>query len=179
MFARGLAMTPDPGDELVDRLDDEGRVIGTIARRELRGGRIPHRCAYLLLFNRRGELFVHQRAATKATYPSYWDVCVGGLPGAGESFDDAIRREVEEEVGVRVQPERLFPFHYADDRSVVYGMVYRAVHDGPFRCQAEEVARGEFVPLTEAVARTEREPFCPDGVAALMKYQQWIRKEKN
>src|SRR5262249_51120518 len=140
MFARGLAMTPDPGEELVDRLDDAGRVVGTIARRELCGQRIPHRCAYLLLFNRRGELFIHQRTATKSSYPSYWDVCVGGLPSAGESFDDAIRREVEEEIGVGVEPEWLFPFYYADDRSIVFGMVYRAMHDGPFRFQAEEVA---------------------------------------
>jgi isopentenyldiphosphate isomerase len=172
-------MTPDPGNELIDRLDDAGCVVGTIARRDLRGGRIPHRCAYLLLFNRRGELFVHQRAATKATYPSYWDVCVGGLPSAGESFDDAIRREVEEEIGVRVEPERLFPFQYSDDRSIVFGMVYRAGHDGPFRFQAEEVARGEFVPLAEAVVRMEREPFCPDGVSALMRFQQWVTRGKN
>ena len=163
-------MTPDPGDELVDRLDDEGRVIGTIARRELRGSRIPHRCAYLLLFNRRGELFIHQRTATKATHPSHWDVCVGGLPSAGESFDDAIRREAEEEIGVRVEPERLFPFYFADASSIVHGMVYRAVHDGPFCFQPEEVARGEFVPLADALARTKFEPFCPDGVAVLTEY---------
>jgi hypothetical protein len=84
---------------------------------------------------------------------------------------------VEEEIGVRVEPERLFPFHYADDRSVVFGMVYGAVHDGPFRFQPEEVARGEFVPLTEAIARTEREAFCPDGVAVLTEYRQWLGKE--
>jgi isopentenyldiphosphate isomerase len=163
-------MTPDPGDELVDRLDDQGRVVGTITRRALRGQRIPHRCAYLLLFNRRGELFVHQRTPTKDTHPSYWDVCVGGLPSAGESFDDTIRREVHEEIGVLIEPERLFPFHYVDDRSIVFGMVYRAVHEGPFCFQPEEVARGEFVPLADALARTKREPFCPDGVAVLTEY---------
>jgi isopentenyldiphosphate isomerase len=165
-------MTLDPGDELVDLLDDFGDVIGTIARRDLRGRRLPHRCAYLLVFNRRGELFIHQRTATKATHPLCWDVCVGGLPGVGEPFDDAVRREAEEEIGVVVEPVRLFPFHHADERSIVFGMVYRAVHDGPFRFQPEEVARGEFVPLAEAVHRTEREAFCPDGVAVLMEYRR-------
>jgi isopentenyldiphosphate isomerase len=177
MFARGLAMTPDAGDELVDRLDDSGRIIGTIARRDLRASRIPHRCAYLLVFNRRGELFIHQRTATKDTHSGYWDVCVGGLPGPGESFDHAVRREAEEEIGVALEPEAMFPFHYADERSIVFGMAYRAVHDGPFRFQPEEVARGEFVPLTEAVARTQREPFCPDGVAVLTKYRRRFGEE--
>jgi len=165
-------MTPDPGDERVDRLDDEGRIIGTIARRALRGQRIPYRCAYLLLFNRRGELFVHQRTASKATYPGFWDFCVGGLPSPGESFDAAVRREAEEEIGVAVESERLFPIHYVDDRSIVFGMVYRAIHDGPFRLQPEEVARGEFVPLLEAVGRIEHEAFCPDGVAVLTEYRR-------
>jgi isopentenyldiphosphate isomerase len=165
-------MTPDPSDELVDLLDDAGNVIGTISRRMLRGGRIPHRCAYLLVFNRNGELFIHQRTATKATHPLHWDVCVGGLPAAGESFDDAVRREAQEEIGVVVEPERLFPIHYADARSIVFGMAYRAVHDGPFRFQPEEVLRGEFVPVAEAVQRTEREAFCPDGVAVLKEFMQ-------
>ena len=163
-------MTLDPGDELVDRLDEFGNVIGVITRRKLRGSRIPHRCAYMLVFNSNNELFIHQRTATKSTHPLHWDVCVGGLPGVGESFDNAIRREAEEEIGVVVEPERLFPFHYADVKSIVHGMVYRVVHGGPFRLQPEEVLRGEFVPLAEAVRRTEREAFCPDGVAVLTEY---------
>jgi isopentenyldiphosphate isomerase len=170
MFAQGAAMTLDPGDELVDRLDEFGNVIGVITRRELRGSRIPHRCAYLLVFNSNDELFIHQRTATKSTHPLHWDVCVGGLPNVGESFDDAIRREAEEEIGVVVAPVRLFTFRYADESSIVHGMVYRAVHDGPFRLQREEVLRGEFLPLAEAVRRTEREAFCPDGVAVLTEY---------
>jgi isopentenyldiphosphate isomerase len=165
-------MTLDPGDELVDLLDDVGNIIGTILRRDLSGRRIPHRCAYLLVFNERGELFIHQRTATKASHPLCWDVCVGGLPAVGESFDDAVRREAEEEIGVTIVPEHLFPFHYEDERSIVFGMAFRGVHDGPFRFQPEEVLRGEFVPLTEAVARTEREAFCPDGAALLKQYLQ-------
>jgi len=169
-------MTLDPDDELVDRLDDAGNVIGVITRRELRGSRIPHRCAYMLVFNSKDQLFIHQRTATKATHPLHWDVCVGGLPGVGESFDDAIRRDMEEEIGVAVEPERLFPFHYADERSIVHGMVYRAVHNGPFRLQPEEVLRGEFVPLAEAVRRTEQQAFCPDGVAVLTEYIRRLRQ---
>jgi isopentenyldiphosphate isomerase len=170
-------MTPNPGDELVELLDDSGNVIGTITRRELRSRRIPHRCAYLLLFNRRGDLFVHQRTATKATHPLHWDVCVGGLPALGESFDMAVRREAEEEIGVSVDPELLFPIRYADAHSIVFGMAYRAVHDGPFRFQMEEVLRGDFVPLKEVLPRIEREAFCPDGVVVLKEYLQRIKGE--
>src|SRR5437763_1144225 len=75
----------DPALELVDVLDDDGRPVAVMTRGEMRGKRLPHRCVYLLVFNRRGELVIHQRTPTKDVYPSYWDVTVGGVLAAGES----------------------------------------------------------------------------------------------
>lgn len=160
----------DPGLELVDVLDADGRVIDTVSRREMRQRRLPHRCVYLLVFNSRGELFIHLRTPTKDVYPSHWDVAVGGVLAAGESFDDGVVREGREELGVELAPEPLFPFHYADTRTEARAMAYRAVHDGPFVLQAEEIVRGEFVPVEEALARSARERFCPDGLAVLRQY---------
>ena len=51
----------------------------------MRGG-TPHRCTYVLVFNIRGELFIHLRTATKDVYPSHWDVAIGGVLAAGETF---------------------------------------------------------------------------------------------
>jgi isopentenyldiphosphate isomerase len=161
-----------PDAELVDVLDAAGHTVGTVTRREMRARRLPHRSTYVLVFNRRGELFVHLRTDTKDVFPGRWDVAVGGVPHAGESFDDAARRETAEELGVAVAPEPLFPLRWADARTDVHGMVYRARHDGPFRLQPEEIVRGEFVPLAALEARVTREPFCPDGLAALAEYQR-------
>jgi len=162
----------DPGGELVDVVDDAGRSVGTVSRREMRARRLPHRSAYVLVFNRRGELFVHLRAARKDVFPGHWDVAVGGVLTAGELFDDAARREAREELGVALEVEALFPVQYADTRIVVHGMAYRAVHDGPFRLQPEEIVRGEFVPLAALDARIAREPFCPDGLAVLAEFRR-------
>ena len=75
-----------PGDELVDLIDDAGNTIGVVPRRTMRAQRLPHRCTYVLVFNTRGDLFIHLRTATKDVNPSYWDVCVGGVVSAGETF---------------------------------------------------------------------------------------------
>jgi isopentenyldiphosphate isomerase len=160
----------DPGGELVDVIDEQGHTIGVVPRREMRGRRLPHRCVYVLVFDSSGKLFVHLRTPTKDVFPSHWDVAVGGVLAAGESFDTGALRETTEELGVAVTPEPLFPFRYQDERTVVQAMVYRVTHDGPFRLQPEEVVRGEFLPLAEVQARTGREPFCPDGVAVLAEY---------
>src|SRR5712692_7069259 len=124
-----ILMHPDPGQELVDVVDDQGQTITTVTRREVRERHLPHRAVYILVFNRQGELFIHLRTPTKDVYPSYWDVCVGGVVTAEESFDDAARREAAEELGMELNPERLFPFLYTDAQWIVHGMVYRVVHD--------------------------------------------------
>ena len=150
--------------ELVDVTDDAGTVIGVTTRREMRARNLPHRCTYILVFNRRGDLFVHQRTATKDVNPSFWDVAAGGVLSVGESFDESARRELHEELGVAAVPEPLFSFRYADERTTVHAMVYRVTHDGPFRFQPEEVAGGEFVPVAELERWFAVRQFCPDGV---------------
>jgi hypothetical protein len=66
---------------------------------------------------------------------------------------------------------------YNDSSTMVQGMVYRAVHEGPFRLQPEEIVRGEFVPPAEALDRAKREPFCPDALEALRRYLSTQRKQ--
>src|SRR5258707_9637824 len=98
--------------ELVDILDASGRVIGVTTRADIRARKLPHRCVYILVFNRLGKLFIHQRTASKDVFPSYWDVTIGGVVAAGESFDLAALREGSEELGVQLTPEPLFPFRF-------------------------------------------------------------------
>jgi isopentenyldiphosphate isomerase len=163
-------MSHDPGQELVDVVDEQGRTIATVTRREIRERHLPHRSTYILVFDQRGELFIHLRTSTKDVYPSHWDVCVGGVVAAGESFDDAARRETAEELGLELSPERLFPYRYVDAVWTVHGMVYRVVHDGPFQLQEEEIVRGEFVSIEEVARRVALEPFCPDGLRVFGEY---------
>jgi isopentenyldiphosphate isomerase len=128
------------------------------------------------VFNRRGELFIHLRTASKDVFPEHWDVTVGGVLSAGESYDDGARRETAEELGIAAEfLDRLFPFRYCDDRTTVHGMVYRLVNDGPFRLQPEEIVRGEFVSLDAVLERaSSRERFCPDGLAVLSEYRRLV-----
>ena len=163
-----------PGDEPVDLLDDAGRTIGVVSRREMRARRLPHRCCYVLVFDRAGRLFVHLRTATKDVYPSHWDVAIGGVVAAGETFDQGAQRETAEELGVAAPLEALFPLRFEDAATVVHGLVYRAVHDGPFRLQPEEVARGEFATLDDVHRRARSEPFTPDGLAVLERYRAFV-----
>jgi len=162
-------------DELVDVVDEAGVTVGVVTRGEMRARRLPHRCVYILVFDRSGRLFVHLRTATKDVYPSHWDVAVGGVLAAGETFDVGAMRELQEELGVTTPMEAVAPFRFEDERTVVHAVIYRAAHDGPFHLQAEEVVRGEFVTRDELHERARHERFCPDGLAALAEHDRLRR----
>jgi isopentenyldiphosphate isomerase len=162
-----------PGDELVDVIDSNGNTIAVVTRRQMRERRLPHRCTYVLIFNTRDELFIHLRTATKDVYPSHWDVCIGGVLAAGESFPEGTRREIREELGIDAAPEELFSVRYADTATFAHGMAYRLTHDGPFELQVEEIVRGEFAPVSEVLERTRSDSFCPDGVQVLQEYLRY------
>lgn len=158
------------GAELVDIVDADDRVVGQTTRREMRARKLRHRATYVLVFNPRGQIFVHQRTATKDVYPAYYDVAVGGVVGAGESYDAGARRELAEELGITATPRPILSFRFDDGHSPVNGRVYSCTYDGPLTLQADEVAGGEWLDLDVVLERLRDQPFCPDGVEALMRY---------
>ena len=157
--------------ERIAWVDEQDRVLGDLPRVELRERGLIGRGTYILLFNSRGELCVHQRTLSKAIYPGYWDVAAGGMVGAGESYAESAARELEEELGVSgvslTAHERFF-FDQPGNR--LWCALFSAVWDGPLRLQPEEVLQARFVSVAQALAETEQRPYCPDSLAALKRY---------
>lgn len=162
----------DPGDELVDVVDEDDRIVEVVSRREVRARNLRHRCTYVLVLNPAGELYVHKRTDTKDVYPGFYDLVAGGVNGPGESFDDCAARELEEELGVSARPTFRFLHRYEGPSGRVIGAAYDVVWDGPIRHQPSEVVWGAFLPLDEADAMITRERFCPDGLEV---FERWRR----
>ena len=158
-------------DELVDVVDENDHVVRQATRREVRQAHLWHRSVYIFVFNPEGQLFVHRRTATKDIFPGYWDVTVGGVLAAGETYDLGARRELEEELGVAdARLRRLFALRYDDTANRVCGMAYSCTVSAPLRLDPVEIAAGEWLDLTAALERTQHSPFCPDGLEALRVY---------
>src|SRR5215813_15244489 len=94
----------DPGDELVDIVDDADRVIGVATRREVRAQVLKHRCVTIVVRSSRGEVLIHRRSERKDLWPGFWDFCAGGVLAAGEAWEEGARRELREELGVSAAP---------------------------------------------------------------------------
>jgi isopentenyldiphosphate isomerase len=158
-------------DEVVVIVDDQNQVIGVAPRWEMRARRLCHRSTYILVFNSRGELFVHKRTRTKDAFPGYYDPVVGGVVLAGESYEESAARELAEELGIRdVTLARLFDFYYADERAHVWGRAFSCVHDGEVVLQADEIESGAFMATDDVLRLAETEPVTPDSLLVLRRY---------
>ena len=154
----------DPGQELVDVVDEDDRVVDRVTRRELRARDLLHRCTYVLVRNAAGDILVHRRTETKDINPGAYDLFAGGVCAAGESYDECARREVGEEVGVVGAELRfLFRHRYRGAPGQAWGAVYEARWDGPVSHQESEVAWSAWVTPTRLQEMLDTLPFCPDS----------------
>ena len=164
-------MKSDNTKEIFPVVDLSGNVIGKATRGECHGGSmLLHPVVHLHLFNSRGELYLQRRPMWKDIQPGRWDTAVGGHVDFGESVEEALRREVREELGITdFTPERVavYLFHSERERELVY--VHRAVYDGPV-CPSEELDGGRFWALREIVEHFGKGVFTPnfEGEAKLI-----------
>src|SRR5574338_1074889 len=56
------------------------------------------------------QVLAARRAATRSLFPSKWE-CGGGMVRAGEGFDAAIRRQMFEEFGLKVERMKTVEIH--------------------------------------------------------------------
>ncbi|MFG2719294.1 NUDIX hydrolase [Streptomyces sp. NPDC048416] len=158
----------NPADEILDVVDEHDTVTGQARRADVYARNLRHRCVFILVRDAAGRIFVHRRTPDKLVFPSLYDMFVGGVVGAGESYDDAALREAEEELGVSglPRPTPLFTFLYENGEQSWWSAVYEVRCELPVRPQVEEVAWHDFLPLTELEDRIGVWEWVPDGLAA-------------
>ena len=132
--------------EIFPIVDEQGRVTGSATRGECHSGSmLLHPVVHLHVLNSKGELFLQRRPDWKDIQPGKCDTAVGGHMDYGETVEQALMREVREELGITdFVPEMIdrYVFESSIEREFVY--VFRTVYDGPVNPSREELNGGRF-----------------------------------
>lgn len=158
-------------DELVEVVDEAGRVVRLVTRAEMRAGNLRHRSVGVVVVTTAGDLVAHRRADWKDVWPGRWDVCFGGVAGVGEDWRTAAVRELAEEAGIGVDPSSLRELGrgtFTDDDVSAHSRIYATTHDGPFHPADGEVAELVLVPLSGLDRWLEGRDLCADSTAIVV-----------
>lgn len=168
MSSRSLQLDP-PADNVI-LLDPDGAAIGEIARSVVHSRNTPLHLAFSChVENEAGEVLVTRRALSKKTWPGVWTNSCCGHPRPGEVMTEAIRRRLDDELGLVVGelscalPD--FAYTATDASGIVENEVCpvfwtRVAHPTPaVRANPDEVMDWEWVQWDDLVVGAQRTPF--------------------
>ena len=95
---------------LVDSLD---QVIGNASKRtvHLPGGQL-HRAFSIFVYTKNNQVLLHKRSQDKPLWPNFWTNSCCSHPRNGESYDSAVHRRLQEELGLQTPLTRVYQFEY-------------------------------------------------------------------
>ncbi len=162
--------------ELVDIVDNDDNIVGQATWDEMHEKNLIHRAANVFVFNSKGEVFVHRRAVRLPLYPGMWDVKLGGVVKAGESYENAAKREIEEEGGIKnAKIEFLFSTQFRSKHNNNNRKVFKCIYNDKMRLQKEEVESGKFVMMAEAKKMMAEGKLSPSGEFV---FKEFLRMKK-
>jgi isopentenyl-diphosphate Delta-isomerase len=95
-------------------VDEHDNLLGEEDKEKCHDGEgILHRAFLAMVFNGKGELLLARRSGTKRLWPGYWDGTVASHIIKGETYEQASKRRLMQELGLETDDINYrFKFHY-------------------------------------------------------------------
>jgi isopentenyldiphosphate isomerase len=146
--------------EIFDVVNEHDEVVGRAPRSEVHARGLKHRAVHVLVFNRRGEIFLQKRSLKKDSAAGKWDSSASGHLDTGENYDTCAMRELHEEIGLKTTqpPARLFKMDACPETGWEFCWIYRLENEGPFVLHPDEIETGAWFSPATVTQNVEQQP---------------------
>lgn len=158
-------------EDLLILVDENDREIGALEKTPVHEQGLLHRAFSVFIFNSTGELLLQQRAEGKYHSPGLWTNTCCSHPRQGEEVEDAVRRRLQEEMGM--QCELVFQFSFIYKHQFPNGLteheldhVYFGRSDEQPYPDEEEVQDWKYITMDELMQELELFPE---------RYSPWLK----
>lgn len=151
-------------EEWFPLVDEDGRVVGKAPRSVCHNGsKLLHPVVHVHIYDEKKRLFLQKRSLSKLIQPGKWDTAVGGHITFGEDLETGLKREVEEEVGLKnLNYEYITKYVWESEVERELTHVFFAKKNGEIIVQAEEIDEGKFWTKKEILNKLGKGVFTPN-----------------
>ncbi len=138
-------------EEFMDIVNDYDEVTGKATQKEVYDKKLNHRIVHVLVLNpKTKEIYFQKRSEKKNYLPGYYCTSAGGHVQSGESYEDAAKRELREEIGLSTPLKKLANLQFVSDNHKRFVQLFLAFADSGFKFSDGEVESGEFLSFEKA-----------------------------
>lgn len=170
----------DNQEEMFPIVNAMGEVVGRATRGECHSGsHLLHPVVHLHVFNSKGEVYLQKRPEWKDIQPGKWDTAVGGHIDYGETPEEALKREVREELGITdFKSERIGMYVFNSQRESELVYVNRTVYDSAIYPSADELEGGKFWTIDEILEAIGNQILTPNFESEFQRFFNLLQMRK-
>ena len=150
-------------EEIVVLVIEIDEILGLMEKMQAHRNGILHRAFSVFLFNDKGEMLLQKRASEKYHSPNQWTNACCSHPRENETYLDAAKRRLNEELGINCELEEKFHFIYkanVGDNLWEHELdrVFIGFYNSKCQLNPEEVAEVRYISMEDLNQEMKQNP---------------------
>jgi isopentenyl-diphosphate delta-isomerase len=163
------------GTEVVDVVDSADLVVGTATVGDCLEKGLLHRAVAVVVLRADGRILLQRRSRRDLWHPGRWTLSSTGHVKSGESYPQAARRELFEELGIRarIKPLGKLLLPMVRSRGLTeweHVALFMSATDAPARIDHEEIEELRAVSSSELLSIMRGPRLTPDAKVLLKRF---------